>query len=95
MTKRFEALKARMLANSKVKAAYDALGPEFELARELIAARARAGLTQAEVARRMKTTQSAVARMESGRRVPSLNSLSRYAEATGSRAVVRLEAGNR
>jgi transcriptional regulator with XRE-family HTH domain len=80
-----------MLANRKVKAAYDALGPEFELARELLAARTRAGLTQAEVARRMRTTQSAVARMESGRRAPSLNSLRRYAKATGSRAVVRLE----
>ena len=60
-------------------------------ARELIAARTRAGLTQAELAKRMQTTQSTVARMESGRTLPSMRTLSRYAEATGSRAVFRLE----
>ncbi|QFY90321.1 helix-turn-helix transcriptional regulator [Magnetovirga frankeli] len=58
-------------------------------ARELIAARARAGLSQADLAERMHTSQSAVARMESGKTLPSL---SRYAEATGCKAVVRLEA---
>ena len=92
MSGKFEDLKSEMLANPKVEAAYDALGPEFELVRELLAARKRAGLTQAEVARRMRTTQSAVARMESGRRTPSLESLRRYATATGTRAVVRLKA---
>jgi transcriptional regulator with XRE-family HTH domain len=84
-----------MLSNEQVRRAYDDLAPEFELARELIAARARAGLTQAEVARRMRTTQSAVARLESGRRVPSIDSLRRYAAATGSHAVVRLIAADR
>ncbi len=49
------------------RAAYDEFGPEFELARSLIEARTRAGLTQAQLARRMKTTQSVVARLESGR----------------------------
>jgi transcriptional regulator with XRE-family HTH domain len=38
----------------------------------------------------MGTTQSAVARLESGRRLPSLTTLARYAEATGARAQVRL-----
>ena len=84
-------LKKRLLADPKVKAEYDAMAPEFAIARELIAARARAGLTQEQVAEKMQTTQSTVARMESGRTMPSLRTLSRYAEATGSRAVVRLE----
>ncbi|TAM33331.1 MAG: XRE family transcriptional regulator, partial [Burkholderiaceae bacterium] len=44
-----------------------------------------------QVAERMQTTQSTIARMESGRTMPSLRTLSRYAEATGSRAVIRLE----
>lgn len=91
----YETLKKRMLANPKVKAEYDAQAPEFQLARELIAARARAGLTQEQLADKMQTTQSTIARMESGRSLPSLRTLARYAEATGSRAVVRLEAAER
>lgn len=89
--KTFATLKTELLANAKTRAAYDAQAAEFQIARELIAARARAGLTQADVAERMGTTQSAIARMEGGRRVPSLRSVQRYARAVGSHAVVRLE----
>ena len=85
-------LKKRLLAEPDTLAEYEAQAPEFAVARELIAARVRAGLTQEQVAEKMQTTQSTVARMESGRTMPSLRTLSRYAEATGSRAVVRLEA---
>lgn len=87
----YASFKKRLLANPKVKAEYGALAPEFALARELINARTRAGLTQEQLARKMQTTQSTIARMESGHGLPSLRTLSRYAEATGSRAVVRLE----
>ena len=85
------ALKARILANPEARAEYDAQAPEFELARELITARARAGLTQSELAERMHTTQSTIARLEIGRTMPSMRTLARHGEATGSRAVVRLE----
>ncbi|HTH76898.1 MAG TPA: helix-turn-helix transcriptional regulator [Trinickia sp.] len=85
-------LKKRLLADPATRAEYDEQTPEFAIARELIAARVRAGLTQEQVAEKMHTTQSTIARMESGRTMPSLRTLSRYAEATGSRAVVRLEA---
>ena len=84
-------LKARILANPDARAEYEAQAPEFDIARELIAARARAGLSQAELAERMHTTQSTIARLESGRALPSMRTLARFAEATGSRAVVRLE----
>jgi len=84
-------LKARILANPEARAEYEAQAPEFDIARELIAARARAGLSQAELAERMHTTQSTIARLESGRALPSMRTLARFAEATGSRAVVRLE----
>ena len=60
-------VKAELLANPAVRQAYDAQAPEFELARELIAARTKASLTQGDVAARMGTTQSVVARIESGR----------------------------
>ena len=46
------------------RAAYGRLGPEFDLSRSLIEARTRAKLTQAELAERMKTTQSVVARLD-------------------------------
>jgi transcriptional regulator with XRE-family HTH domain len=63
---------------------------EFDLMLEISKARARSGLTQAEIARRMGTTQSAVARLET-ERLPSLRTLKRYAEAVGMKLVVRLE----
>lgn len=84
-------LKARILATPEARAEYEAQAPEFDLARELIAARDRAGLTQAELAERMQTTQSTIARLESGRALPSMRTLAKFAAATGSRAVVRLE----
>ncbi|WP_228980376.1 helix-turn-helix domain-containing protein [Paraburkholderia gardini] len=61
------------------------------VARELVSARVRAGLTQEQLAEKMQTTQSIIARMESGHTLPSMRTLSRYAEAMGSRAVVRLD----
>ncbi len=73
------------------RGAYAALEPEFALAAQLIGARARAGLTQEQLAERMGTTQSAIARLESGRRVPSVKTLERFAAATGTRLVVRFE----
>ena len=65
--------------------AYDQLGPEFEISRSLIEARTRAKLTQAELAQRMNTTQSAVARLESGRTRPSTRTLQKIARATRAR----------
>ncbi|HZF26222.1 MAG TPA: helix-turn-helix transcriptional regulator [Steroidobacteraceae bacterium] len=71
--------------------AYDALREEFIIAQAMIGARQRAGLTQTELARRIKTTQSVIARLESGRALPSGRTLQRFARATGSRLAVRFE----
>jgi predicted transcriptional regulator len=92
MTVPFEKLKARLLANPTVKAEYDALAPEFEIAAELLRARLRAGVSQTELAARMGTSQSTIARLESGQTLPSTKTLLRYAEATGSKFRVRLSA---
>ena len=73
---------------------YDALEDEFELANVLIGARVRAGLTQAQLAERMGTSQSAVARLESGRRLPSVATLEKLAAATGSKLRIVLEAAS-
>ena len=71
---------------------YDDMGPEFELARALIAARTRAGLTQAQLATRMETTQSVVSRLESGQAHPSTKTLEKIARATGTRLRIAFEA---
>lgn len=76
-------LKAKSLKNPKVKAAYDRLADEYALAAALIDARGKAKLTQSELARRMGTTQSAIARLESGRTVPSGATLIKFAMAVG------------
>src|SRR5262245_9735478 len=67
---------------------YDALEGEFALVSEIIKARAAAGLTQAELAKRMKTTQGAIARM------PSTRTLKRFAAATGHKLKIRFEPSN-
>ncbi len=90
MTIQFEKLKARLLANPKVRAEYDALASDFEIAAELLRARLRAGLSQAELAARM--SQSTIARLENGHTLPSTKTLLRYADATGSKFKVRLSA---
>lgn len=92
MGKTHAEMKREMLADSAVRAAYEALEGESALIDALIRARARAGLSQAEVARRMGTTQSAIARLEGGKVMPSLATLRRFAEATGSRLMVRMDA---
>ncbi len=84
-------LKSHWLSDARVKSAYDTMTPEFELAKTLIAARVKAGLTQQEVAERMGTTQSVIARLEAGNSLPSMKSLYRYAEATGTKPTIELQ----
>ncbi len=84
----------RMLKKPAVKAEYDALAEEFALLDELLQARRRAGLTQAEVASRMGTKTPAVARLEGGagnkRQSPSIAALRQYADAVGCRLEIKL-----
>lgn len=81
MTK-ISTLHKRWLKEPGYKKAYEALEPEFELAHKLIEARVKSGLSQEELAARMGTSQSSVARMESGTAWPSMRTLARFAKAT-------------
>ncbi len=85
-------MRTQALGRDDVKSEFDKLSPEFSLLDEFLKARAAHGLTQAQVAQRIGTTQSAVARMESGqgKHSPSLATLSRYAEALECRLEIRL-----
>ena len=77
--------------NPEFLAAYDALEEEFALAEALIKARAQADLTQEQVADRMGTTQAVIARLESGRSMPSTRTLKRFADATGTRLTIAFD----
>ena len=85
-------LRTKALSDAEVKIEYEKLSDEFALLDEFLNARAAQGLTQAQVAEKIGTTQSAVARMESGsgKHSPSLATLSKYAEALGCKLEVRL-----
>jgi len=73
------------------RAEYDALEGEFALARALMEARGECGMTQEQVAQAMGTTQAVVARLESGRVMPSTRTLQRFARATGTRLKIVFE----
>ena len=85
---RISEMHKKWLKEPKYKKAYDALEEEFVLAGTVMDVRNSAGLTQEELARRMGTTQPVVARLESGRSRPSMRTLERLAEATGSRLLI-------
>ena len=92
MTSNLKQFTARAFARPGVKKAYDDLGEEFAFLDEVLKARADAGLTQGEVAARVGTTQSAIARLESvqSRHSPSIATLQRYARALGYKVEIRL-----
>ena len=91
MTSSLKQFTTRAFARPGVKKAYDDLGEEFAFLDEVLKARTEAGLTQAEVAARVGTTQSAIARLESAqpRHSPSIATLQRYAKALGYRVRIR------
>ena len=80
-------LKTKALSNPEVKAAYDEMVPEFALLRQMLKARQKAGLSQADVAERMGTKAPAITRLESslgnGKHSPSISTLQKYANAVG------------
>jgi transcriptional regulator with XRE-family HTH domain len=89
---RLKDLHAGWMADPIYRNAYDALEEEFSFARTLIEARMKAGLTQEQLAERMDTSQSTIARLESGRAIPSARTLTRFAKATGTRLRISFEA---
>lgn len=88
------AFREHLLSNPAVQAAFAANAPKYAILDEILKARHEAGLTQAQVAERMGTKASAVARLESalvsGKHSPSLDTLSKYAAAVGKKLEVHL-----
>jgi ribosome-binding protein aMBF1 (putative translation factor) len=84
----FSETKKKLLKNKKFREEYEKLEPEFELACKLIEKRSQRGLTQAALAKKMKTKQSAIARLESGSYNMTLAFLDRAARALNTRVVI-------
>jgi predicted transcriptional regulator len=83
-------LKRRLMKNPKFRTEYEKADAEFSIVEALINARTAAKLSQAEVAKRIGTTQSAIARLEAGNTEPTIPTLRRYAEATGKKLRIEL-----
>ena len=83
--KSYQQIKKNLLKNKSTLKAYENLEPEFALARMIIEKRLKRGLTQAELARKIGTKQSAIARLESGAYNPSIKFLSKVAGALGAK----------
>ena len=86
---------SKMLKNSAVKDELDNLNRgEFAILDEILSARKAAGLSQAQIAKRMGTQAPAIARLESalatGKHSPSLSTLRKYAAALGKRVELHL-----
>ena len=91
--KTYSRFKKEALRDKKTRSAYEALGPEFEVIAALIKRRLEKGFTQQELAKRVGTKQSAIARLESGNYNPSLDFLKKVTRALDAR--IQITAGGR
>lgn len=85
----FSKFKKEMLKDPEIKAAYDALEPEYAVIRAILEARMKKGLTQKELARKVGTKQSAISRIETGVGNPSLQFLKKLAAALDAKLQIR------
>lgn len=91
-----EAFLKKALKRKKFRETYKELEEEYTLAREMLSARSRSGLTQETVAELMGTTKSAVSRLETGgKHAPSLTTLKKYAQAVGCHLEIKLVPAHR
>lgn len=81
----YESFRKKLLSDPEVLKEYEEHKAEYEIAIALIKARLAAKMTQSDVARKMRTSQAQVARLESGQHFPSMNSLYKYAQAVNRR----------
>ncbi len=89
--RKWEDVKKELLSDPKVKKEYDRLGPEFTVISQLIELRTKRKLTQKELADKLGTKQSAIARLESGRGNPTLEFLQKTARALNKKLIIGFE----
>lgn len=81
-------VKKELLKDKAVYKEYKRLEPKYRLISQLIGIRLKKGLTQGELAKKLGTKQSAIARLESGNYNPTLEFLQKTAEALGAKLVI-------
>ena len=95
MTKRpkMSEFKKKALKNPDVRAEYDALSSAFQMKRQMIALRHKAGLTQEQMAELLGTKKSNISRLESvsSDNSPSLATIEKYARVLGYAVKVEFE----
>jgi ribosome-binding protein aMBF1 (putative translation factor) len=77
------------LKDPEFRLEYEKVQVEFAPIRAILDARMKKGMTQAQIAKKMGTTQSSIARVESGKSHPTIPFLQRLADATGTRLSIR------
>lgn len=77
----YSSIRSRLLKDEKTNREYQALGPEFAVIELLIRRRLAQGISQAVLAKRVGTKQSAISRFESGEYNPTLGFLQKVAKA--------------
>lgn len=78
---KYENVRKKLMSDPEVVKEYEDHKTEFEVAKALIQARIDAKMTQNEVAKRMHTSQAAIARLESGHHFPTIQTIQKYARA--------------
>lgn len=84
-------LHQKWIKNPEYKKAYEESKIEFDIAKEVIEARMKSGLSQENLALLMGTSQSAIARLESGSSLPSIRTLAKFAEATNTQIQIQFK----
>ena len=77
--------KKKALAKASVKDEYESLSPAYNLRKNLIALRKKAGLTQEQIAEVLHTQKSNISRLENANSInsPKLSTIEQYAHAVG------------
>jgi DNA-binding XRE family transcriptional regulator len=86
----YEIFREKLLADPEVLKEYEEHKAEYEVAKALIKARLASKMTQADVAKRMHTSQSQIARLESGDHLPSIHSIYKYAQAVNRKITLNI-----
>ncbi len=88
--KDWKTVKKSLLKNREVAAEYEKLSPKYVLISQIIELRLKKGLSQDDLAQRVGTKQSAIARVESGRANPSISFLEKVAKALSSKLIIQI-----